>query len=204
MSRGDLGKRGKKSRGELGSVLKLDACTRVDARLACGELALIDVDRWGQAARLRGDDVPSAWRAGQVIWLQWRTSHRGTAMLLRPDVSLARLLDRIVDVVLIVMLLVRLARHVHLLLDGQAQRLRHRGHVQLRVEVRQRLAVVVVDDQVVLDGRHVGDKVVRLLHLETLVADLVDVSWKRRPQICGQRRLLGDLEDQNFVWGKSE
>ena len=126
-------------------------------------------------------------------------------MLLRPDVSLARLLDRVVDVVLIVMLLVRLARHVHLLLDGQDQRLGHRGHVQLRVEVRQRLAVVVVDDQVVLDGGQVGDKVVRLLlHLETLVADLVDVSWERRPQICRQRRLLGDLEDQNFVLGKSE
>ena len=204
MSRGDLGKRGKKSRGELGSVLKLDACTRVDARLACGELALVDVDGRGQAARLGGDDVPGAWRAGQVVGLQWGTSHRGTAMLLGPHVSLARLLDRVVDVVLIVMLLVRLARHVHLLLDGQDQRLRHRGHVQLRVEVRQRLAVVVVDDQVVLDGGQVGDKVVRLLHLETLVADFVDVSWKRRPQICRQRRLLGDLEDQNFLWGKSE
>ena len=176
----------------------------MDARLARGELALIDVDRWGQAAWLRGDDVPGAWRAGQVIWLQWGTSYRGTAMLLGPDVSLACLLDRIVDVVLIVVLLVRLSRHVHLLLDGQDQRLGHRGHVQLRVEVRQRLAVVVVDDQVVLDGGQVGDKVVRLLHLETLVADLVDVSWERRPQICGQRRLLGDLEDQNFVWGKSK
>ena len=60
-----------------------------------------------------------------------------------------------------------------------------------------------MDDQVVLDGGHVGDKVVGLLHLETLVADLVDVSWERRPQICGQRRLLGDLEDQN-LFGESQ
>ena len=73
------------------------------------------------AAWLGCDDVPGAWRAGQVIWLQRCSSYRGTAMLLGPGVSLARLLDRVVDVVLIVMLLVRLARHVHLLLDGQGQ-----------------------------------------------------------------------------------
>ena len=57
-----------------------------------------------------------------------------------------------------------------------------------------------VDDKVVLDGRHVCDKVVGGvdggLWLEAVVTELADVSWQGRSKICRQRRLLGNLESE--------
>ena len=62
----------------------------------------------------------------------------------------------------------------------------HRGHVQLRIKVRKRMAIGV-DDEVVLDRRHVCDKVVGgddgLLQVEAVVAQLADVSWQGRPEV---------------------
>ena len=112
------------------------------------------------------------------------------------------------------MLLVWLALNVDqggLWLDGQKQRFGHRGHVQLRIKVRKRMAIGV-DDKVVLDGRHVCDKVVGrvdgvlrhevvggvdgVLRLETVVTELTDVSWQGRSEVCRERRLLGNLESE--------
>ena len=76
-----------------------------------------------------------------------------------------------------------------------------------------------VDDKVVLDGRHVGDKVVGrvygvlrhevvggvdgVLRLETVVTELTDVSWQGRSQVCRQRRLLGNLESERGLYGEN-
>ena len=63
----------------------------------------------------------------------------------------------------------------------------HRGHVQLRIKVRKRMAIGV-DDEVVLDGRHVCDEVVGgvdgVLRLEAVVTELADVSWQGRSKVC--------------------
>ena len=100
------------------------------------------------------------------------------------------------------MLLVWLALNVDqggLWLYGQKQWFGHRGHVQFRIKVRKRMAIGV-DDKVVLDGRHVCDKVVGgvdgVLRLEPVVTELADVSWQGRSQVCRQRRLLGNLQSE--------
>ena len=49
-----------------------------------------------------------------------------------------------------------------------------------------------------LDGRHIGDKVVGwvdgVLRLDAVVTEFADVSWKGWSKVCRQRRLLGNLE----------
>ena len=88
-------------------------------------------------------------------------------------------------------------------LYGQKHWFGHSGHVKLRIEVRKRMAIGV-DDQVVLDGRHVCDKVVGgvdgMLRLEAVVTELADVSWQGRSKICRQWRFLGNLEaDRGYM-----
>ena len=55
-----------------------------------------------------------------------------------------------------------------------------------------------VDDQVVLDGRHIRDKVVGgvdgVLRLDAVVTELADVSWKGWSKVCRQWRFLGNLK----------
>ena len=84
-------------------------------------------------------------------------------------------------------------------LYGQKQWFGHSGHVKLRVKVRKGMAIGV-DDQVVLDGRHIRDKVVGgvdgVLRLDAVVTKLADVSRQGRSKVCRQRRLLGNLESE--------
>ena len=84
-------------------------------------------------------------------------------------------------------------------LYGQKQWFGHSGHVKLGVKVRKRMAIGV-DDQVMLDGRHVCDEVVggvdRMLRLDAVVTELADVSWQGWSKVCRQRRLLGNLESE--------
>ena len=90
-------------------------------------------------------------------------------------------------------------------LYGQKQWFGHSGHVKLRVKFRKRMAIGV-DDQVVLDGRHICDKVVGgvdgVLRLEAVVTELADVSWQGRSKVCRQRWLLGNLESEKVLGGQ--
>lgn len=87
-------------------------------------------------------------------------------------------------------------------LYGQKQWFGHSGHVKLRVKVRKGMAIGV-DDQVVLDGRHIRDKVVGgvdgVLRLDAVVTELADVSRQGRSKVCRQRRLLGNLESERVL-----
>ena len=81
-------------------------------------------------------------------------------------------------------LLVWFPRYVH---QGGLQWFGHGGQVKLGVKVRKRMAIGV-DDQVMLDRRHIGDEVVggvdRMLRLDAVVTELADVSRQGGSKIC--------------------
>ena len=101
---------------ELWSILQVNTGVVWNDRLGCGELTLVDVYGWGQAARLGGHDVPGSWTSSKVVRLQWGARTHRTLVLVLPGLAQTDLLDRVVDAIFILGVWIYgcwLARYIH-------------------------------------------------------------------------------------------